>query len=143
MSVPFMDFILDSNGFSRKMANYDERFKDKKFMKSKFADLSAKMVAVGYDPEKPANFLQMKTFVRSFSQMLNLNTRMTGMIDRTNADKKALRSKISSKGPVYQYYAHKLWLFTKPNKPQGAPWNHVIYLPQSENSKKNTPNRSN
>ena len=102
----FMDFILDSNGFARKMANYDERFKDKKFMKSKFADLSAKMVAVGYDPEKPANFLQMKTFVRSFSQMLNLNTRMTGMIDRTNADKKALRSKISSKGPVYQYYAH-------------------------------------
>ena len=58
-----------------------------------------------YENPKEVTVVQLRVFVKAMADELNLRSRLTAMINKTNEGKKNLRKKIKRDG-VLQYYAH-------------------------------------
>ena len=65
-----------------------------------------RMSKEGFDPAKPT-IKDFKLFLNLFSHSVQLQPRLSKMINHTNSKKKELKKEIQKGGvPVYQYYAH-------------------------------------
>ena len=95
-----------------KIIDVDPNMKSEDFfpLRAKIADkIIAEMKKAGYDYNNPPvpTLNHLNTLIKSMSGVMNLNSRLSGMIKTTNENKSKLRSKIKSDGAkVYQYYSH-------------------------------------